>query len=104
MIAGSAWLVDQPLEPQAASHTADAVAAALMGSEQRGLLDRASDVGEYRVRVGADEPNRTYNDYQNHSQHYRVLGDILTCILRPESTEQFPHDPLLPINLNDTTF
>lgn len=48
------------------------------------LLERASDLREDVVGVRSDHPNRSYDDYQDHRQHYRVLGDILAFFIIPE--------------------
>jgi hypothetical protein len=33
------------------------------------------------IRVTADKAHRAYDDYQNHRQHNRVLGNVLTLFL-----------------------
>jgi len=33
------------------------------------------------IRVTADKANRAYDDYQNHRQHNRVLGNVLAFFL-----------------------
>jgi hypothetical protein len=48
------------------------------------LLNRAANLGKYAIRVRADEPNRTHDNYQNHSQHDCVFGNVLATLIVPE--------------------
>ena len=43
----------------------------------------ASDLGKHIVRVAANESDRANYDYQDYSEHHRILGDVLTAILSP---------------------
>ena len=48
------------------------------------LLDGAANVREYIVGVRANESDRAHDDYQNYSQHHRILGDILATFILPK--------------------
>src|ERR1700722_17200117 len=49
-----------------------------------GLLNGTGDTGENVVGVGADQANSSnYND-QNHGQHNRILGDVLSALILPQ--------------------
>lgn len=47
------------------------------------LLNGACDGREYIVRVGTDQPNRTYHYDQDHRQHNRIFRDILPLFFAP---------------------
>jgi hypothetical protein len=51
---------------------------------QQRLLQGAADVGEHIVGVRPNQPDGADDDYQDHSQHYRVFGDILTTLIIPK--------------------
>src|SRR5580698_6201464 len=55
------------------------------------LLNRAANVRENVVGVRADEPDRSHHDHQNHSQHHRVLSDVLTALITPKVLQKFGH-------------
>jgi hypothetical protein len=42
------------------------------------LLNGASDLRENRVSARSNHANDARSDAENHSQHHRVLGDVLT--------------------------
>ncbi len=48
------------------------------------LLYRAANLGEYVVGIRSDESNRAYDDDQNHSQHHRVLRNVLAMLIIPQ--------------------
>jgi hypothetical protein len=49
-----------------------------------GLLRHlAADRREYVIRIAADQSDRANNYHQDHSQHHRVFGDVLTALLIP---------------------
>jgi hypothetical protein len=50
---------------------------------ESGLLERAGYRGEGIIRVRADQANSADYQHQNHRQHHRILGDILTIVLEP---------------------
>jgi hypothetical protein len=58
------------------------------------LLNGAGDTGKGIIRIGTDQPYGSYNKDQYHRQHYRVLGNILTAILRPDPANELSHDNL----------
>src|SRR6266852_8277591 len=60
-------------------------------NRQRLLTDGAADVGEYVVGVRTNEPDRAHHDHQNHSQHHRILGDILTTVIVPKFLQYVCH-------------
>ena len=71
--------------------------APLLENEKRGLsfaaivgrlLYRAADLREDVAGVGADEPDRAHDDYENHRQHHRVFGDILSGFVGPELVQE----------------
>ena len=71
------------------------------------LLNSAADLGEYVVGIRSDESNRAYNDDQNHSQHDRVLRDVLTLLIIPQLLKKFCHgapliSPKIHVNLGAT--
>jgi hypothetical protein len=66
-------------------HQQGRIAAVVLRRADDSLLNRTGNVGEYIISVGADEPNRAHDDYQNHGQHHGVLRDILTFFVAPQS-------------------
>src|SRR5580704_14287274 len=48
------------------------------------LLNGTGHVREDVVRVGADEANRSHDDYENDGQHHGILGDVLAFFVSPE--------------------
>jgi len=55
------------------------------GYSAKSLLDSTGDVGEYSVRVIADQSNRSDDDDENHRDHDGVFGNVLTVFVRPNS-------------------
>jgi hypothetical protein len=49
------------------------------------LLKRARYARESVVRVRANEPNRAHHQHQDHSQHHRIFGNVLSLIVTPQS-------------------
>ena len=55
-----------------------------LGEGLKDLLNRAANLGEDRVGVGAHHTHDTDHDYQNDGEHNCVLGYILAvCIKEP---------------------
>jgi len=48
------------------------------------LLYRTANLGKHIVSVRPNEADRTHDNDENHSQHYRVFRDILTLFVIPE--------------------
>jgi hypothetical protein len=48
------------------------------------LLDGAADLREDVVGVGADQTDRAHDDDEDHGQHDRVFGDVLTFFVGPK--------------------
>ncbi len=52
------------------------------------LLQRARYIGEHVVGIAANQTNGSHHDHENDRQHDRVLGDVLTFILRPHLAQK----------------
>jgi hypothetical protein len=52
--------------------------------EKTYLLHRAGYGGKYVACIGADKPNRTYSNGQDHRQHDGVLRDVLSGFPTPQ--------------------
>jgi hypothetical protein len=48
------------------------------------LLDRAADVGEDVLGVGADEADRANYDDKDNREHDGILGYVLTLLVTPQ--------------------
>jgi hypothetical protein len=57
------------------------------------LLDRARRGGEDGIGVRADESDRPHHNHQNDCEHHRVLGDVLSLLLNPQSAIKGHHVP-----------
>lgn len=58
---------------------------------QNNLGNRAGDLREHGVSVGADQPDGSNHDDQNYSQHDSVFGDVL-AILGREGNGRLAHE------------
>jgi hypothetical protein len=61
------------------------------GLAVRRLLQRASDVGEHIVGVRPNQADSADDDHQNHSQHDRIFGNILTTFIIPKILYKVRH-------------
>jgi hypothetical protein len=55
-------------------------------SDERGaklLRDRTGNLRKDVIGIRADQPDCTYHDDQNDSQHHRILSDILAMFFAP---------------------
>src|SRR5579863_9388915 len=48
------------------------------------LLQRAADLREDAAGVGADQADGTDDDDEDHGEHDRVFGDVLTLLVAPK--------------------
>jgi hypothetical protein len=47
------------------------------------LLNGTGDIGEYGIGVGADQPDGSDDNHQDHGQHDSVFRDILSFLFAP---------------------
>jgi hypothetical protein len=64
------------------------------------LLYRTGYIGKGVICIGPDQAYCPHYQNQNYGQHYRIFGDILTFLFRPNPADKLGH-ALPPIcNLN----
>jgi len=54
---------------------------------RRLLRHLARDLREHVVGIAADQSDCANDNHQDHCQHHRIFGDILTLILTPKLTD-----------------
>lgn len=55
------------------------------------LCQLAAHLREYRVGVTSDQPYRANHDHQDHRQHHRVFGNVLSVFFSPQLTDSVDH-------------
>ena len=48
------------------------------------LLDRATDLRKYVIRIRPDQANRAHDNNKNYRQHHGVFRYVLTAIVIPK--------------------
>ena len=54
-------------------------------------MNRTGCIRKYVVRVATDQAYRTNHQHQNNGQHYRILGDVLALLVRPQLAKKPIH-------------
>ena len=57
------------------------------------LVNRACRGREHVIGVASDQSDSPDDQDQDHRQHHRVFGNVLTLFLRPDSPAKFSHNP-----------
>ena len=58
------------------------------------LVHGTGNAGERSVGIGADQTHRTDHQHQYHGQHDRVLGNVLSLLVRPQISAKLKHADL----------
>src|SRR5579863_1251458 len=73
-----------------------------VGSETptNSVPDGTGNRGKHVVGVRTDQTDGSHHDYQHHSEHDRVLGDVLSTLIRPQLVQKHCHGLLLASRLS----
>ncbi len=47
-----------------------------------------ANLGEHIIRIPADQTDGSNDDHQDHREHHRILGDVLTLFASPQFSRQ----------------